>query len=64
MFLGGPEPGCKDAADADDNGEVEVTDPIDVRQHLFVGGPEPPAPYPEREEDPTADALSCRWAGG
>jgi hypothetical protein len=33
-----------DAGDADDSGEVNITDPIYFLRHLFLGGPSPPEP--------------------
>ena len=61
LFQGGPEPGCRDAADSDDSGVLDLTDPIRLLDFLFRGGPEPPAPGTAAcGEDPTADELvSC-----
>jgi hypothetical protein len=60
LFLGGPPPGCRDAADADDNGVLELTDSIRVLNYLFSGGPPPPAPGPTTcGTDPTVDLLPC-----
>ncbi len=50
--------------DGNSDGRLDLSDAVFVLSYLFLGGPEPPPPYPERGEDPTADALSCRWAGG
>jgi len=50
---------CEDAADTDDSGELDITDPIYLLQHLFVGGPPPRVPYTEMGLDPTPDSLSC-----
>ncbi|MBI4604383.1 MAG: PQQ-dependent sugar dehydrogenase [Planctomycetes bacterium] len=50
---------CLDAADADDSGRLEITDAIAVLAHLFLGGPPPPAPYPDCGLDPTGDDLDC-----
>jgi len=64
LFQGGPEPGCRDAADTDDSGVIDLTDPVRLLDFLFRGGPEPPAPGPEAcGEDPTADELETCVAG-
>jgi hypothetical protein len=59
LFLGGPEPGCLSAADANDTGDVDIADPIFILQSLFAGGPMPPAPFTDCGPDPTEDALTC-----
>ena len=60
LFLGGPAPGCRDAADTDDSGVLTLTDAIRIVTFLFLGGtaPEPPRAL-ECGEDETPDALSC-----
>jgi hypothetical protein len=63
LFLGAAEPRCHDAVDADDEGEVGITNGVYVLERLFRGGPEIPAPRPDREVDPTADGLACGLAG-
>jgi len=60
LFLGSEAPRCADAVDADDDGALVLTDAVYTLNHLFGGGPQPPAPYPEAGEDPTADGLDCR----
>lgn len=60
LFLGGPPPGCPDAADADDNGELDLTDSIYVLSSLFLGGKPLPAPAGTVGLDPTPDGLGCR----
>jgi len=50
---------CVDAADVDDNGQVEVTDVIDLLGHLFLGGDPPAEPFSACDIDPTADELTC-----
>jgi hypothetical protein len=53
---------CQKAADADDNGAVEITDAVYLCNYLFVGGasgPAPPAPFPSAGDDPTSDGLTC-----
>ncbi|HZN60265.1 MAG TPA: hypothetical protein VFD71_19490, partial [Planctomycetota bacterium] len=60
LFLGGTVPVCPDAVDADDNGRLEITDPIRILGYLFLGGTQPPAPGPNAcGPDPTPDALGA-----
>jgi hypothetical protein len=60
LIRGGPIPRCLDAADADDNGRVNIADPIAILQMLFLGAGPLPAPGPTVAWfDPTADELSC-----
>lgn len=60
LFLGAPDSlECPDAADANDDGKVEVSDAISVLRSLFATGAAPPAPYPYCGIDPTPDALDC-----
>lgn len=63
LFSGGPEPPCRDAADATDDGALDISDAIRILSHLFIGGEgfrrlSSPWPYPGL--DPTEDALDCR----
>lgn len=50
---------CPDAIDFDDSGSLDVTDPVNMAQYLFVSGTPPPAPFPNLGVDPTPDALDC-----
>jgi hypothetical protein len=59
LYLGGPPPACRDAADGDDSGVLDLSDPVYVLSKLFLGGPPPPAPFPDAGGDPTADSLDC-----
>ena len=58
LFRGGELP-CRDAADVDDNGQVNLTDAISMLSFLFQGGTPPAAPYPQEGVDPTEDELDC-----
>ncbi len=64
-FLGGTEPTCPDAADADDSGKIELTDAVFTLSFLFGGGSRPlPLPYPERGRDGEMDKLTpCKEPG-
>ena len=60
LFNGGSPPACPDAADADDSGALDLTDPIRILRHLFQGGEAPPDPGPVScGRDPTEDDLRC-----
>jgi hypothetical protein len=51
---------CLDAADSDDDGEVEMSDVLYTLRHLYVpGSPPPPPPFPNCGADPTVDVLPC-----
>ena len=56
--LGAPASSCQDAADADDDGRLNITDVVYSLSYQFLGTPPPPAPGPGAcGADPTADAL-------
>ena len=59
LFRGGGALPCEDAADANDDGGLNVTDGVYILAHLFLSGPAPPAPFPEAGRDATDDALGC-----
>ena len=60
LFRGGPDPSCLDAADANDDGQVDVSDPLFTLFFLFLEGEEPPPPGPVVPGlDPTPDELDC-----
>ncbi len=59
LFLG-KKISCPDALDADDNSELEVTDPINILSYLFLGtGELPPPDLQQPWLDPTPDELGC-----
>ncbi|MEM7262399.1 MAG: LamG-like jellyroll fold domain-containing protein [Planctomycetota bacterium] len=51
---------CADAADFDDDGEVDQADGVALAMHYFLGGPPPVAPYPACGVDPSTDTLGCK----
>ena len=58
LFLKGEEPGCMDAADADDSGDVNLADAVAVFGYLFSDGPSlPPPAFPICGADLTDDEL-------
>ena len=64
LFLGADAGECDDAADADDSGEVVITDGIYILNYLFLGGPSPRPPFPECDAETGDDALSCEQYAG
>jgi hypothetical protein len=61
LFLGWQSDGCDDAVDSNDDGVANISDPVYTLLHLFLGGPAPPPPFPERGADPSEDKLGCKW---
>ena len=59
LFNGAERPGCLDALDTNDDGRINVSDPIATLMFLFLGGSPPPEPFEEPGFDPTDDALGC-----
>ena len=55
LFLGGAEPPCREACDADSNKRLDLTDGVYTLNFLFLAGP-PPGSYPDCEAAP---AESC-----
>ena len=59
-FRMGPVTACQDAADANDDGDVDpIVDAAYIIAYQFESGPQLPAPFGACGEDPTADALDC-----
>ena len=55
---------CPDAADANDDGALDISDAIMTLGFLFLGMPPTlPEPHPNRGPDPTSDALDCASYG-
>ncbi|MEM7233678.1 MAG: spondin domain-containing protein, partial [Planctomycetota bacterium] len=57
-FLGG-DLNCEKAADVNDSGVIDISDPIWLLNFLFLDGPRPPSPFGECGVDLTADELTC-----
>lgn len=58
-FQSGEVLDCIDTADVNDDGAVDVSDPILAISYLYLGGAEPPEPAVSIGLDPTSDGLSC-----
>ena len=61
LFKNGVVPFCLDAADTNDDGELDISDPVYLLYWMFVpGSPPPPEPYPNPGHDLTfLDKLKC-----
>ena len=60
-LFGELEAGCLDAADADNNELLEVTDAIAILNFLFKEGAAPPEPFPAIGLDEDAEGpLDCQ----
>ena len=60
LFIGTFKPTCMDALDWNDNGRVELSDPIGILGRQFSGGdPAPPPGSDNCGTDPTDDELDC-----
>jgi hypothetical protein len=59
LFAQGSTPTCLDAADANDDGAVDIADAIALLSHLFAGSGDVPQPFAECGIDPTVDGLGC-----
>ncbi|MFQ5653244.1 MAG: hypothetical protein ACE5GW_00760 [Planctomycetota bacterium] len=60
LYTGGIPAAVPAAADANDNGDPEVSDLVYLLRYMLAGGPPPPAPVPDPGEDPTPDAFPPR----
>jgi hypothetical protein len=67
LFLEAGIPPCLDAADANDDGDFDITDPLYTIRWLFIGGKPPPPTYGPIPGgcglDPTEDDLTCEFYG-
>jgi hypothetical protein len=50
---------CPKMLDADDDGALDVADPISLAAYLFRAGSPPPPPFAVCGADPTPDLLAC-----
>jgi len=58
-FRGGPAPGCRDAADSNDDGIYSPRDGVWIFRHLVLDDRPPPPPFPNAGDDPTNDSFDC-----
>ena len=60
LFANGGNSNCMDAADANDDGSVDVSDVISILGYQFNGTNPPPAPYPNCGVDPAGGtSIGC-----
>ncbi|MBI4603065.1 MAG: thrombospondin type 3 repeat-containing protein [Planctomycetes bacterium] len=59
LFLGRGPFDCPDAADVNDDGDLDISDAIALFSYLYLGGFAPPSPLFVIGVDPTEDALGC-----
>ena len=59
LFERGIAPGCEKAADANDDGKLNITDAVRILLYLFAGGVPLPEPLSRCGRDPTEDRLGC-----
>ena len=62
LFFAGAAPGCRDAADTNDDGRLDIADPIFFLASLTGAGSGAGLPVPEPSTcglDPSPDSLSC-----
>ena len=65
LFSSGVTIDCPDAADADDSGNLDITDAVYSLSYQFLGGPEPKPPFPGcGPEGPEPDGLACAEFAG
>jgi len=50
---------CTDSCDSNDDGTINIADVVFGLGTLFSGGPNPPDPFGDCGEDPTADSIDC-----
>jgi len=59
LFRSGQGPACLDRLDTNDDGFVDISDPIYLLFYLLGGGSPPSLPFPAPGGDPTPDGLEC-----
>jgi hypothetical protein len=60
MFIpGSSPPPCLDAADFNDDGQLQLPDAVQLLNWLFASGPPPAAPYPDAGPDPDQSGPGC-----
>jgi hypothetical protein len=58
LFVGN-DTDCRDALDANDSGDVDLSDPLAVLRYLYLDGVPLPEPFAMPGVDPTEDGLDC-----
>ena len=60
LFIRRVDASCYDAHDSNDDGTVDIVDPVRLLSQLFLGADPLPPPTGTPGRDPTPDSLSCR----
>ncbi len=63
LFVPGNVVDCIDALDCNDDGDVNLGDPILLLLWGFANGQPLPPPFPDCGDDPTIDSLTCAASG-
>ena len=50
---------CRDAADVNDDGLLQIDDVLAILEYVFLGGQAPQPPFPKAGRDPSEDDLDC-----
>jgi len=58
LFSGQPDPSCLSTSDVNDDGAIDISDPIALLGYLF-GSSSLPAPGESCGIDPTPDSITC-----
>ena len=65
LYLGGSAPECEDAADVNDDGDIDNADIVVSANYVYNAVNNIPAPGPtDCSTDPTSDPLDCQFGGG
>lgn len=56
-----PVPLCPKALDTNDDGRIDLGDPVRLLNYLYLAGPPPLPPFPFPGPDPTPDDLECNY---
>jgi hypothetical protein len=59
LFQGSSALACEKSGDVNDDGVLNITDPIGLLNFLFQGWFLPPPPFPDCGVDPTQDDKTC-----
>ena len=58
LFQGNEDLPCREAADVNDDGKIDLSDAVNTFNYLFSGGEDPDAPFPECGTV-SDDSLGC-----
>ena len=59
LFADGPTTGCRDAADVNDDGLIDISDGLFLIGYRFQAGAPPSSPFPGCGPDPSDDEVGC-----